>query len=296
MARKDYYEILGVPKDADEAAIRQAYKKLARKYHPDRNPGDKASEERFKEVAEAYAVLGTPQKRAEYDQRGPEGFDLGFDPSEIFRRARAGGFEGAGLDLGSLFADLFGGSRPGGARRGGDSEASLAIDFEDAVRGVTLPLSLNRGGRQESIKVRIPAGVKEGSRVRIPGKGQPGGGGGPAGDLYVRIAIRPHPTFRREGDHLLVQVPLTLTEAALGARVQVPTLDGTATMTVPAGTRSGQRFRLRGKGAPRPGSSTAGDLYVDVAIVPPGHLDEESRELLRRFAERNPQPDLRRHR
>ena len=304
MARKDYYEVLGVTKGADDTAIKAAYKKLARRYHPDLNKGNKAAEERFKEIAEAYAVLGTPEKRAEYDRRGPEGFDLGVDPSEFFRHVRSsgggGGFQGSygGFDLRSLFGDLFAGGtgrpgRPGGPMRGADAEASLTIEFEDAIRGITLPLSLNRAGRAEAITVRIPAGVDEGSRVRIPGKGQPGPGGGPAGDLYVQIGIRPHPRFRREGDHLVMELPLTVTEATLGGRIEVKTLDGRATMTIPPGTRSGQRFRLRGKGAPRPGSSGSGDLYVDVQIVPPKPLDDESRDLLRRFAERNPQHDLR---
>jgi molecular chaperone DnaJ len=361
MAKKDYYAILGVGKDATGAQIRAAYKKLARKYHPDVNPGDKRSEERFKEIAEAYAVLSNKGKRAEYDRRGPEGFDLGFDPSEIFRRARAGGVEGFdfSFDLGSLFGDLFGGGgrrRRRGPARGADAEASLDIDFEDAVRGVTLPLSVSRtapcetcggtgtrggggtcsacggrgrrqvaqgplqftttcercggsgrepgppcpecGGRgavprSESLQVRIPAGMADGSRVRIRGKGEAGPGGGHPGDLYVVIRVRPHPLFRREGDDLVADLPLTLSEAALGDRIEVPTLDGPATMTIPPGTRSGQRFRLRGKGAPRPGAAGRGDLYVVAQIVPPKDLDAESRDLLRRFAERNPQPDLR---
>jgi molecular chaperone DnaJ len=360
MASKDYYQTLGVPRDAGKEDIRKAYKELARKYHPDVNPGDKAAEERFKEIAEAYAVLGDSRKRQEYDARGPEGFSAGFDPSEVFRRARAGGFQP--FDLSSLFDDFLGGMRGGragaGRGRGADVRAGLTIDFEDAIRGVTLPLTVSRtapcdtcggggqgpggggpcpecggqgqrqvvqgplqfsapcgrcggsgrspgppcpacggsGGvpRTESITVRIPAGVDEGSRVRLAGKGEAGRGGGPPGDLYVEIHVRPHPFFRREGEALICQLPLTLAEATLGAKVDVPTLDGTSTMTVPPGTRSGQRFRIKDKGVRRK-TGGRGPLYVDVQIVPPSGIDDESRRLLEEFARRNPQPDLRGH-
>ncbi len=296
MATKDYYEILGVARNAGDDAIRTAYRKLARKYHPDVNPGNKPAEERFKKVAEAYAVLSNQDKRQEYDARGPEGFSHGIDPSEIFRRARAGGTEP--FDLSSLFGDLFGGmgGRPSMGRRGADAQASLAIDFEDSIRGVTLPLQFSRGGMSavEPITVRIPAGVSDGTRLRLAGKGGAGRGGAPAGDLYVRIQVRPHAIFRREGNAMICQVPLTLSEATLGGQVDVPTLDGTTTMSIPAGTKSGQRFRIKGKGVPG-GREGSGPLYVDVQIVPPKEIDEESRELLEAFAQRNPQPELRAH-
>jgi DnaJ-class molecular chaperone len=175
-------------------------------------------------------------------------------------------------------------------------EATLRIEFRDAVEGVTLPLQIQRpaGGvpRPESITVRIPPGVSDGGRLRIAGKGQPGRGGGPSGDLYVRIQVRPHPFFRKEGETLVCRVPLTVTEATLGGQVTFPTLDGDTTMTVPAGTRSGQRFRLKGKGIPdRRGGR--GPLYVDVSIVPPKDIDAESRRLLEEFAQRNAQEELR---
>jgi DnaJ-class molecular chaperone len=297
MASTDYYKVLGLERNASDDAIRSAYKELARKYHPDVNPDDPHAEERFKEIAEAYAVLGNAKKRSEYDTRGPEGFHPGVDVSEIFRRARAGGANP--IDLGSLFGDLFGGMGGGGmgggwgapARRGGDIEATLQIDFRDAVEGVTMPLQIQGAGRAESITVRIPPGVSEGGRLRIAGKGQPGHGG-PPGDLYVRIQVRPHPFFKREGDAVVCRLPVTIVEATLGGQVTVPTLDGETTMTVPAGTQSGQRFRIKGKGIPQRHGGR-GPLYVDVRIVPPTRVDEESRKLLQEFAQRNPQDDLR---
>jgi molecular chaperone DnaJ len=363
MASRDYYKILGVSRDATDAQIRSAYRKLARKYHPDVNPDDKKAEDRFKEMAEAYAVLGDKEKRSQYDQRGPEGFSPGIDMSEVFRRARAGGVEGFDLGgLGSIFGDLFGGGPARGGRpaptRGADLQAELTIAFEDAVRGVTLPLTVQRQGscktcggsgqgvgaaggpcrecggtgshqvaqgplqfrspcphcggtgaepgpacptcrgsgvtpRSESLTVRIPAGVDQDSKIRVAGVGQAGPGGGPPGDLYVRIHVKPHKLFRREGQALVATLPITLAEATLGAQVEVPTLDGTATMKIPSGTKSGQRFRIRGKGVPSRRKSGAGDLMVDIQIVPPKKIDKESRRLMEEFAERNPQAKLR---
>lgn len=294
MASKDYYSTLGVPRDATDEAIRTAYKNLARKYHPDVNQGDPQAEERFKEIAEAYAVLGDSKKRQQFDTRGPEGFSPGIDLSEFMRRARAGGANP--IDLGALFGDLFGGGGrdPFGsrARRGQDVEASLRIEFRDAVEGVTLPLQIQGPGGPEAVTVRIPPGVSDGGRLRIAGKGQPGSGGGPPGDLYVRIQVRAHPFFRQDGEILVCRIPLTLAEATLGGNITLPTLDGDTTMTIPAGTRSGQRFRIKGKGIPdRRGGR--GPLYVDVSIVPPRKIDDESRRLLEEFAQRNPQDDLR---
>lgn len=327
MPRRDYYEILGVKRDASEDQIRAAYRKLARKHHPDVNPGDKKAEDRFKEIAEAYAVVGNAEKRAEYERRGPEGFTPDFDISDLFRQARGGGWQtvdrgaAGGGGLGSILEEILGGF--GGGSRvvtpDPDTEAELTIDFEAAFRGATLPVAVRRqqpcpvcrgsgragGGacpecrgsgaseRTDSLSIRIPAGVEDGARIRVPGRGRDGHGGARAGSLFVRIHIRPHAVFRRQGNDLICEVPITFQEAAVGGSVEVPTMDGAATIRVPPGTRSGQRFRLKGKGAPHPRQTSRGDLFVDVQIVPPGDLDETSRRLLQELSDRNPQHDLR---
>ena len=330
--KKDYYEILGVSRDADEKAIKAAYRRLARKYHPDVNKGDKAAEEKFKEVAEAFAVLSDKEKRARYDRGGHAAFGAGFDPFA--------GFEASQFDFGSgnlsdLF-EMFTGQRgPGGPRgsrgprgrraryggggairRGDDLRFETRIGFMDAVRGTTLELSIPRrtacakcggaghihgapcsacGGegrtaREERVKVRIPAGVDDGGTVRLAGRGDAGSGGGPAGDLYLVLKIEPHPGFRREGRNLLCDVPLGLARAALGGTIEVPTLNGPARITVPAGTRSGQKFRLKGKGLPAGKGELAGDLFAVIQIHPPASLDDRSRELLEEFQQLNPDP------
>jgi len=310
--RRDLYELLGVPRDADAEAIRKAYRRLARRFHPDVNPGDEKAEERFKEVSEAYAVLCDPEKRRDYDEFGEVSLESGFD-REAARRAREAfgqRFGGAGPggfdfepggqaysfgDIDDLLSGFFGGG--GSGRRGGggvfrrpgaDVETELELDFLEAARGtekrLTLPRPTAEGGtRTETVTVRIPPGVDSGGRIRISGKGGEGHGGAPAGDLYARIRVRPHPVFRREGRDLYVNVPVTVSEAALGARVEVPTLEGRATVTVPPGTDSGARLRLRGKGIPGVGSLPAGDLYAVIQIRVPRNLDEEGREAVERL-------------
>lgn len=288
--KKDYYEILGVPRTASEKDLKAAYRKLARKYHPDVNPGNKAAEEKFKEVAEAFAVLSDPEKRAKYDRGGHEAFGPGFDPFADL------GFDVRGFGLGNLselFDILGGGSRRGRsrARRGADVQMEARIPFLDAVRGTTLDVPLpRRGSRADRVKVRIPEGVEDGDRVRVPSKGQPGEGGGPPGDVYLVIRVEPHPQFRREGSDLVVDAPVGLVKAALGGPIEVPTLDGKATIQLPAGTRSGQKLRLKGRGVPASGTRAAGDLYAVIQIVPPKSLDRRSRELLEEFARLNPVP------
>ena len=320
-ARKNLYEVLGVPKDADKEAIRKAYRKLARQYHPDVNPDDAAAEARFKEVSEAYAVLSDEEKRRNYDEFGDVSLESGFD-AEKARQAReafgarfgagagAGGpgpefFAGGGGqefefgDLDDLLGRVFG-ARGGRGRaramRGPDLETELELDFLDAARGgerrVTLPLP--QGG-SETVTVRIPPGVADGGRIRLPHKGAAGPGGGPRGDLWATIRVRPHPVFRREGRDLVVDVPVTVSEAVEGARVEVPTLEGRATVTIPAGTDGGRKLRLRGKGIPDPGGGAPGDLYVVVRLRVPHDLDDEGRkalETLRRFEPENPRGDL----
>ena len=357
---KDYYQVLGVPKNATHAEIKKAYRKLAQKHHPDANPGDKAAEERFKEISAAYDVVGDEDKRKRYDQvrdmaaSGYGGAGGGF-PGGV----PGGGFPGGGGvrfedlgDLGDLFGGLFGGGRRGRSRsrvvHGADLETDVTVSFEDAMRGTTVPvriqgpapcstcggsgaapgstpvtcpqcggtgeIAVNQGffqmeqpcprcngtgraveqacptcrgtgseRRTRGFQVKIPAGVKDGARIKLTGRGEPGPVGGTAGDLYVRVHVRSHRVFGRKGNDLTVDVPITYPEAALGANIQVPTLDGPVTMKVPAGTPSGKTFRLKGKGAPR--RNGTGDLLVTVNVEVPGKLSKDERELLRQLRE-----------
>ena len=264
---RDYYEVLGVARNASEADIKKAYRKLAREYHPDRNPGDKQAEARFKEVQEAYDVLDDKPKREQYDRFGFAGPGMGQGPFQN-PGGGAGGFEFQGVnpeDLesilgafgGGAFGEVFGrrGKGRGRAARPPESvEAEVAIPFLTAALGGTV--SLNVDGR--TIDLRIPAGVEEGKKLRLAGQGPNGG------DLFVRIKIEPHPFFRREGRNVILEAPISVTEAILGAKVDVPTLDGThLTVTVPAGTSSGARLRLRGKGI------AGGDQFIEIKIVAP---------------------------
>jgi molecular chaperone DnaJ len=314
--KRDYYEILGVSRSATEKDIKAAYRKLARKYHPDVNPGDKSAEEKFKEVSGAFAVLSDPEKRAKYDRGGHDAFEPGFDP-----------FQGATIDfqdlgLGNL-SDIFelfggGGRRRGATRRaarGEDLQLEMSLPFGDATHGTTVDVSIPRavacshcagsgrlasgapcracrgGGRvtmNESVKVRIPAGIDDGERVRIPGKGNDGVGGGPTGDAYVNLRVEPHPMFRREGDDLVCEVPVGIVKATLGGDLEVPTLEGRATIKIPAGTRGGQRFRLKGRGVAARAGHPDGHLYAVVQIVTPKNLDARSRQLLEEFGRLNP--------
>jgi len=290
-SKRDYYEILGVPRTANEKELKAAYRKLARKYHPDVNPGDKTAEANFKEVSEAFGVLSDPEKRAKYDQVGHEAFGAGFDPQQGVKID----FEDLGLgDLSDLF-DLFGwggGARGGGGRgrrragRGADVQLEMSLSFADAIHGTTMDLRLPH--LRESTRVRIPPGIEDGGRIRIPGKGEPSHGGGSAGDAYVNVRVEAHPLFTRQGADLVVDVPVGIATATLGGEVEVPTLDGRATIRIPAGTRSGQKFRLKGRGVPARGGHPAGNLNAVVQIVTPKSIDERSRELLEEFAKRNP--------
>jgi DnaJ-class molecular chaperone len=303
---RDLYKVLGVARDADADTLKKAYRKLARRHHPDVNPGDKAAEEKFKEISEAYDVLSDATKRRNYDEFGEISLQGGFD-AEQARRAReafgarfgggAGEFRSQGGGEPFEFGDLddllgrfgFGGGRRGGAAgraaglRGSDVEATLELDFLEAAKGgekrITLQLAGEDGRpRTETITVRIPPGVSDGGRIRLRGRGAPGLGGGPPGDLWALVRIRPHPVFRREGRDLLLDVPVTVAEAIRGARIEVPTLDGRATVTVPPGTDSGQKLRLRGKGVPDPSGGPSGDLYVVLQIRVPKKLEPEQLE------------------
>jgi curved DNA-binding protein len=294
VAFRDYYELLGVPRGASNEEIRGAYRKLARRYHPDVNK-DPGAEDRFKEVSEAYEVLRDPEKREKYDRLG-QNWKAGDDVSgaagfeEYMRRggARGGGFNGDdvrvefgdGGDFSDLFEGLFGGRGrargfDGFSRRGGDQEAVLELSLEEAARGGRRRLTLGDGRDYE---VDIPRGVRDGQVIRLAGEGGGGGGGAPPGDLLLRIRLRPHPRFRRDGRDLEVDLPVAPWEAALGAKVEVQTLEGSVRVTVPAGSSCGRRLRLRGQGMPSPGGDRAGDLYAVVKIVVPKKLSKQERK------------------
>ena len=315
----DLYALLEVPREADAEAIRKAYRGLARRYHPDLNPGDAAAEQRFKEISEAYAVLSDEDKRRSYDEFGAESLESGFDPEAARRMREAFGarFGGPGAghagdpysfgDLDDVLSGLFGrtahGSdpnHPGFAMRGPDVQAELELDFLEAARGGEKRLHLARpsadgGVVQDVVTVRIPPGVADGGRIRLRGKGGAGLGAGPAGDLYAHVRVRPHAFFRREGSDLHLTLPVTLSEAVLGAKVEVPTLDGRATVTIPPGTDGGARLRLKGKGVSSPGGAAPGDLYVEVRIRIPRDLDDDARsdvERMARFEPESPREEL----
>jgi curved DNA-binding protein len=293
---KDYYDVLGVSRDASQDEIRRAYRKLAREYHPDLN-ADPDAEERFKELGEAYEVLSDPDKRGRYDRlgaqwRAQDAAPGGGDFEDFFARQGFDRGRGFDRDMGPEFGDgvfsefferLFGDGaapRASGPLRGRDIEAVLELPLEDALSGTRRRLSLGDG---HSVTVNIPAGVREGQRIRVAGRGAPGRDGGPAGDLYLLVYLKPHSRFRREGDDLQVDVRVAPWEAALGATVPVSTLTGTAQVRVPAGSSGGRRLRLRGRGLPTAGGER-GDLYATVQIVVPKQLSDEERELFEQLA------------
>jgi DnaJ-class molecular chaperone len=323
---RDYYDILGTPKTATEDEIRKAYRKLARKHHPDVNPGDKAAEDRFKEISEAYEVLSDSDKRKRYDQLGPNwkpesGFtpppgsangDAGFRDSGAGFRAGQGSASGFSDFFEGLFSDSRRGARAGAGfrMRGNDVEAEITIGLEEAHRGVKRSITFavteicptcggsgmkdqkscpTCGGngvvlRQKNLEVAIPAGARYGSVIRLAGQGEPGLNGAPAGDLFLHIRIQPHQQFEITGDDdIELEVPVTPWEAALGATIGVPTLDGIVEMTVPAGTQGGKRLRLRGRGL-RKRSGGKGDEYVRLKIVNPPELNAAQRQLFEQLA------------
>jgi molecular chaperone DnaJ len=379
-ATQDFYGTLGVGRDAGDDDLRKAYRRLARKYHPDLNPGDKAAEERFKKVQEAYDVLSDSKKRQMYDQVGfysDGGFGTGggggyqsgpgmgfggFDFSDFVNRSGAGagarpaGSEGGTFSGGSfrdLFSQFFGRQQAGPAEpeAGSDLEYALSIDFWQSIKGTQVRLSINRqeacstcggsgsagGGtvicpeckgsghvdqmagamrfsltcprcngsgklrnacstchgdgrvaRPDSVEVRIPPGVQSGSRLRVQGKGNAGTQGAPAGDLYITVRVEHHPFFTRDGDNIEIKVPVTVWEAALGAKIEVPTIDGRALLKIPQGTQTGQRFRLRDKGVFNSRKNQRGDQIVDVVIQSPKAQDERTREILRELSHLHP--------
>lgn len=376
MVKRDYYEILGISRDADEKQIKKAYRKLARKYHPDLNPNNKEAEQRFKEINEAYEALSDPEKKKQYDTYGHAAFEPGFQGAEGFRSWTGGAGETRGpggfdftfnreRGFSSVFEDLFGdvfGARKGYQpvpEPGKDLYYNMEIDLKEAYSGTSPHITVrkespcehcygsgeepgtvkttcpvckgqgtiqsgrgfmrlsstcsNCGGRgslaspcrvcggrgitlrSEEILVKIPPGVDHGTKVRVAGKGGAGIRGGRAGDLYILIAVRSHPFFERKGDDLHCEVPVTVSEAVLGARIEVPTMDAVASMTIPPGTQGGQIFRLKGKGVPHLKGGGNGDQYVKVMIALPKDVSEEEKGLFRRLAslcKENPRESL----
>ena len=302
MASKDYYEMLGVSKTASDEEIKRAYRKLAMKYHPDRNQNKKEAEERFKELNEAYAVLSDKEKRKQYDTFGKEGFHQRFSQEDIFR----------GFDFEDIFSSLFGGrgrresrsagrggfdfgdvfsrAYQGGGRapqKGEDALYELPLTLEEAAFGGEKRISIPKNGKVEEINVKIPSGIPSGKKLRVAGKGIEGRSGGPAGDLYLQISIRPHPVFEREGDDITVEKEIGFSEAVLGTTIEVPTLEGTKKVKVPPGTQSHTKMRLRGLGVPHFQGTGKGDEYVKVIVRVPKRVSDKSRKLIEELSKEN---------
>ncbi|MBQ2659872.1 DnaJ domain-containing protein [Candidatus Saccharibacteria bacterium] len=290
--KRDYYEVLGVSKNASDDEIKKAYRKLAVKYHPDKNPGDKVAEEKFKEVSEAHEVLSDKQKRARYDQFGHAGVggNAGGNPFSGGNPFAGGSFNGQSFNfdfggggfediLGSIFG--FGGPRPRRPRRGADFESRVTISFEDAIFGTTVSVELNTG---KTLKVKIPAGIDDGMAIRIAGKGgaAPEKGGEP-GDLYVRVHVKPHKHLTREGNIILSEEKISMVDAALGCEIDVETVDGIVRMKVPAGTQSGTPFRLSGHGVIMRADGDRGPHIATIIVETPKNLSKKQKELLEEF-------------
>lgn len=319
---KDYYRILGVGKDVTPEELKKRYRQLALKYHPDRNKGDKAAEEKFKEISEAYAVLSDPEKRRQYDTFGSAQFHQRFSQEDIFRGFDLGeilrdfGFSGGDFFetfLGGMrrprsrraertrqsspfeaesfgFGDFFGASGPFSGTgqsvpRGADVSAEITVTLEEAARGTVKTVTVSHGDRRDTLSVKIPAGISDGKKLRLAGKGQPGPGNVP-GDLYLTIRLEPHPLFRREQDDLYLEKEIKLSEALLGSSIEVPTLlDGVRKVRVPPGTPAGAKIRLRGLGMPSMGGLGRGDLYVVIRIAIPKVLTRQQKRLVEELAQ-----------
>lgn len=301
MAEKDPYKILGVSRSATVDEIKRAYRRLAKENHPDRNPGNDAAEKRFKEIQAAYEVLGDPQRRAQFDQFGaggpiPDFQGWNVDASQARNPFAGGSFDVGGIDdLSSIFAQFF--SRGAGPRtqargrphraphtrpapRGADVEVAVELSLRDAILGTKRSVRVQSpgNGTTQNLEVSIPAGVRDGQRIRLREQGQPGPGG--RGDLFIRCRLKPDPFFRAEGDDLHLELPVSLLEAVEGAQIDIPTPRGMRTLTIPPGTSSGTRLRMRGEGLPNPRTKTPGHLYVRPRITLPKELDDEARAVL----------------
>ena len=285
---KDFYKILGVAKDVSEAELKKVYRKLARQFHPDSNPGDAKAEARFKEISEAYSVLSDAEQRKEYDAVRAMGGGARFTPGAGGPGQSGGGFEdvfsnifggGGGFGGGNPFGGGFGGRGGFGPQPGQDKSSSTTIDFIDSVKGATIKL---RFDGEEPVNVKIPAGVNDGAKIKVRGKGYPSPNGGPAGDLILVVTVKPHPVFTRDGLNLRVTVPVTFAEAVLGATIQVPTLGGEPVkLKVAAGTPNGRVLRVKGRGVET--TKATGDLLASVEIAVPSHATEKAQDLLKQF-------------
>ena len=297
MANTDYYKALGVDKNSSPEEIKKAFRKLAVRYHPDRNPNDKAAEDKFKEINEAYAVLSDPKKKEEYDTYGSSGFHKQYSQEDIFR-----GFDFSNVykDMGTgggedIFSRLFGGSFGrggvrggfrGGPQRGGDLEMETDISFRDAAQGAEKQVAFRRNGQREELKVKIPAGVDNGSKIRIAGKGGQGEGGGPDGDLFLIIRVLPDQVFSRDGGDLFVDRSIPFSAACLGTTLDVPTLEGDKRIKVPTGIQPGTKIRLKGCGVKLLGSNAKGDLYVKISVHVPETLNTDQKKLVEELAKK----------
>ena len=286
---KNLYSILGISKSASQQDVKSAYRKLAKKHHPDANPGDTKVEEKFKEISSAYHILGDEKQRARYDrgeidENGQEKM-TGFHQSHR-GAAGAGGFGGGGA-ADDIFSEIFGNFRGGGFRgrvpeKGRDRKFAIEIDFSEAALGGKRRLTMGDGGR--TLDVSIPAGVTDGQQIRLKGQGEEGIAGGPSGDILINVTVRPHNFFRRDGKNILVELPISLPEAVLGATVKVPTVDGTVNLKVPAGSNTGTTLRLKGKGV---GKTDRGDQLVKLKVVLPEKQDSELQDLVAKWSEKH---------
>ena len=296
MSKRDYYETLGLTKSATEKEIKKAYKKLAMKYHPDKNPDNPKAEDTFKEVKEAYEILTDKEKRAAYDQFGHQAFD----PSRGAGHQRQYQQSGAGYgEFDDLFGDMFsrgrGGNPFGGfgqqrarPQRGEDVQFKMDVDLEDVILGnqkvIELPIFEGQQQVTKKINIKIPMGIENGEKIRLAGKGKPGFNGAPSGDVLIEIQARPHPYYTRDNNNLIYQAHTDFVSATLGGKVEIPTLDSRLNLTIPAGTQNGRKFRMKGKGITDRKGQT-GDLLVQITIDTPQNLNERQKELLREFAE-----------
>ena len=282
---KSYYDILGIPKGASDGEIKKAFKKKAMEFHPDHNDNDPKAEDKFKKVNEAYAVLKDKDKRRQYDQFGAEGFKKRYTQEDIFQGfdinevLRGFGFGGSSRPP-SGFEDFFGGGRTRrGPRKGQDMMSEITVTFEEAARGTEKQFTIDRGGRNEDTSVKVPPGISEGKKLRLAGRGFPGTHGGPAGDLYFKVRVLPHPFFKREGNDIVVEHTVNLTDALLGATIQVQTLEGEKQVKIPAGTQPLTKLRLRGLGI-HSRRGDRGDQFVKIIVNLPKTLTPEQNELI----------------